>query len=77
MGMVDTSLARLSAQWGGYCGWEGDGDSPCVVKLRLDIHASRHFEPFFYFQRGLKDWPFTHFRLGIAYNFDLMGALKQ
>ena len=71
MGLVDTRWARLSAQWGGYFGWEHDGDSPHVVKFRLDIHAFRHFEPYIYFQQGLKDWPFTHLRIGIAYNLDL------
>ncbi len=76
MGQVDTRAARLTAQWGGYCGWEADGDSPAVVKLRLDIHASPHLEPFFYFQQGLKDWPFTHFRLGLCYSLDLWSLRK-
>ena len=71
MGAVDSRWARLTAQWGGYYGWEHDGDRPSVVKMRLDIHAGRNLEPFIYFQHGLRDWPFTHLRLGIAYNLDI------
>lgn len=64
---VDTRPVRLTAQWGGYSGWEKRGDHPRSVKARLDIHAGRHFDVFFYFQQGLRDWPFTQYRAGLTY----------
>ncbi len=67
MGELDTRLLSLTGQWGGYSGWEHDGDAPIVVKLRVGLHAFRHFEPYFYYQQGLHDWPFTHYRIGISY----------
>ncbi len=77
IGMVDTLIARLSAQWGSYWGWERDGDTPSVMKIRLDAHISRHFEAFFYFQHGFRDWPFTQYRLGLACNLDLWNIKKS
>ncbi|MBR1569129.1 MAG: hypothetical protein IJ651_00165 [Bacteroidales bacterium] len=68
MAGVDTRAASLYVQWGGYAGWEHDGDSPSVVKARLDAHVTRHVGAFFYFQHGLKDWPFNHYRFGISVN---------
>jgi len=64
----DGSVVNLSAQWGGYFGWERLGDAPMSVRLRLGFDAGR-FEPYLQAQQGLHDYPFTQVRLGCAWHF--------
>lgn len=64
----DGRIVNLSAQWGGYIGWERQGDAPMSVRLRLGFDAGR-FEPFLLAQQGLHDYPFTQVRLGCAWHF--------
>jgi len=64
----DGSVVNLSAQWGGYFGWERLGDAPMSVRLRLGFDAGR-FEPYLQAQQGLHDYPFTQIRLGCAWHF--------
>ena len=64
----DGSVLNISAQWGGYFGWERCGDAPMTVRLRLGIDAGR-FEPFIQAQQGLHDYPFTQVRVGCGYRF--------
>lgn len=77
--------ASLAVEYGQYSGRErkpaiaqgtGSGDSPQSLKSRLDLHFGA-FSPFIYVQYGLRDWPFTQFRLGLAWNFDLLGHLRE
>ena len=77
--------ASLAVEYGQYSGRErkpaiaqgtGSGDSPQSLKSRLDLHFGA-FSPFIYVQYGLRDWPFTQFRLGLAWNFDLLGHLRK
>jgi len=57
----------LSAQYGGYWGWERDGDFPRTVRARIDGGPSQWpVRPFFLYQHGFHDWPFDQFRLGIT-----------
>lgn len=67
-----TSLAAgpvsLKIQYGGYVGWERDGDCPMTLRADLGwdvggltIKAG--------WQKGLKDWPFKQFRIGLEYKF--------
>lgn len=59
--------ASLSAQYGGYWGWERDGDFPRTLRARIDAGPSQwRIRPFFQYQHGFHDWPFDQFRLGIA-----------
>ena len=69
------ALASLTAgaltfktQFGGYVGWERDGDCPMTVRTDLswafgDLSLSAGY------QVGFKDWPFHQLRLGLIYNF--------
>ena len=59
---------RASAQWAGYVGWERHGDAPMSVSARTSYRFG-NYEPFIYFQQGIKDWPFTQIRLGLCYRW--------
>ncbi len=76
---LKTRLFTLSETFGGYSGWEGSasrvpelypGDCPMSLKTDLVWHI-RRFDLIFRYQYGLRDYPFHHFRLGLAYNFPL------
>lgn len=58
----------LKAQYGGYVGWEQDGDAPMTLRVDagwsvgdLTINAG--------WQAGLCDWPFHQLRFGFGYKF--------
>lgn len=57
----------LSSEYGGYIGWEKDGDAPMTLKTSLSgkigyiVLSIGH-------QIGFKDWPFHQLRLGFAVN---------
>ena len=56
----------LKVQYGGYVGWERDGD--CPMTLRADLGWS--FGDFIIktgWQSGFRDWPFNQFRVGLEY----------
>ena len=58
----------LKSQYGGYVGWEGDGDAP--MTLRVDAGwAFGNFSINAGWQEGLYDWPFHQLRIGVGYNF--------
>ncbi|MFR9650071.1 MAG: hypothetical protein SNJ33_00540 [Rikenellaceae bacterium] len=63
-----TRIFTLSETFGGYVGWEDDGDRPMSIKSELRFHAGR-FEPLILSQYGIKDYPYTQWRVGVAYNF--------
>jgi len=58
----------LTTDYAGYVGWEGDGDHPRRIRLRLDGHLGR-WMPFFQYTLGTNDYPFHGFRAGIACRF--------
>ena len=64
----DGEVVNLSAQWGGYIGWERCGDAPMTVRARIGFDLGR-LEPFLQAQQGLHDYPFTQVRLGCAWHF--------
>jgi hypothetical protein len=64
----DGEVLNVAAQWGGYVGWERCGDAPMTVRARIGFDVGR-FEPFLQFQQGLRDYPFTQFRLGCGWHF--------
>ena len=58
----------LKTQYGGYVGWEQDGDAPMTFRTDvawalgdLSIAAGA--------QTGFKDWPFNQIRIGLEYRF--------
>lgn len=55
----------------GYSGWEGDGDRPMVAKSQISGHFSR-FSPFFCYEKGLRDYPYQQFSVGITIDFDIL-----
>ena len=59
---------KLSAEWAGYFGWERHGDAPQTLKARAS-YSLGSFEPYFFIQHGLNDWPFTQIRLGLLYHW--------
>lgn len=61
----------LQACWGGYVGWERYGDAPMSLKVRAAGHI-KGFEPYVQYQWGIKDYPFHHVRIGLAYNIDIL-----
>lgn len=61
------SQLQLQGCFSGYYGWERYGDAPCTLKGRIAWHHGQ-FEPYFLFQRGLHDYPFTQLRVGLVYH---------
>jgi hypothetical protein len=68
---VKHQYASLQVTWGGYVGWERYGDAPMTIKVRAAGHI-QGFEPFVQYQYGIKDYPFHHIRVGLAYRFDIL-----
>ena len=60
--------ALLKVQYGGYVGWERDGD--CPMTLRADLGwAFGDFSVNAGWQMGFHDWPFHQIRIGLQYKF--------
>ena len=62
--------------FGGYAGWEGDGDRPMTLKTNLayrigdlSLHLSH--------QVGFMDWPYHQIRIGASYAFDVLPRMKR
>lgn len=71
MAALDTRAFCVNVTYGGYSGWEKDGDRPMSLKTCLKGHIGR-FSPFLYCQLGLKDYPYTQFRLGLEYSVPIL-----
>lgn len=54
--------------WGGYMGWEADGDRPMVLKAATSYRLNS-LSLNAYYKVGLADWPFRQTSLGITYTF--------
>ncbi len=65
---ITTRCFTLTESFGGYAGWENDGDRPMSIKSKLSTSFGR-YEPYLQHQYGLCDWPFTQYKLGVAYRF--------
>lgn len=59
----------FTQSWGGYSGWEKEGDCPMSIKSELRIKCGNRFEPLAYFQYGINDYPYTQIKLGVSYTF--------
>lgn len=64
---LNTKAANLSIDVGGYHGREKYFDSPQSLKVKVDFLPDKALSPLFVYQKGLKDWPFEQFKLGITY----------
>lgn len=61
----------VDTTFGGYIGWENDGDRPMTLKTNLSYligDLSLHLGH----QVGFIDWPFHQIRLGASYTFDIL-----
>ena len=58
----------LTSQFGGYGGWEQDGDAPMTVRVDAEWRIG-DFSVGLGWQMGLAAWPFHQFRAGIGYSF--------
>ncbi len=63
-----TKYFTLTESFGGYSGWERDGDCPMSIKSEIRTSFGR-YEPYITHQYGLRDYPFTQYRLGVSYRF--------
>lgn len=55
----------------GYAGWEKDGDCPMVIKTQVQGHFQR-FHPYISYQKGLQDYPYQQFSVGLSVDFDIL-----
>ncbi len=69
---LTSKLFTLTQAWGGYAGWEQDGDLPMSIKTNVSFECGA-FSPFVAYQYGLHDYPYHQFRLGITYRCDVLG----
>ena len=66
----------LAATWGGYWGWEHNGDAPMTLNIRAAGHI-KGFEPFAQYQWGIQDYPFHQLRVGLVYNIAILNRNKN
>lgn len=71
-----SEYVSLTASWTGYSGWERYGDRPMVVRATLAGHVEG-FEPFVTYQYGIRDYPFQQVRVGLRYDFPLLGRERE
>ena len=65
---LETGPVVLTSHFGGYVGWEQDGDAPMTVRVDAKWGIG-DFAVGVGWQMGLVDWPFHQFRMGVEYNF--------
>lgn len=65
----------IDTTFGGYCGWERDGDSPMTLKTHLSYHIGALALRVGH-QVGFMDWPYHQIRVGATYNFDILNRIK-
>ena len=63
---------RLMTEWGGYSGWQNNGDCPMTIKAKLGVPCPLGFEPYVAYQYGIKDWEYHEFRVGLRYSIDVV-----
>ena len=59
---------QVKATWGGYMGWEGDGDRPMIAKVLLS-YTLKALSIDAYYKIGINDWPFRQMSLATTYTF--------
>ena len=61
---------KAEINYGGYVGWEQNGDRPMTIKTKLSWSFGKLSLDTMY-QAGLTDWPFHQLRIGTTYSFPL------
>lgn len=78
---LDTRLFNVAAIYGGYSGWEHDGDRPMTIKAHwgwcapLTLSKSERktvFEPYLEYAYGIRDYPYHQLRVGLAWSIDVL-----
>jgi hypothetical protein len=62
--------------FGGYAGWERDGDRPMTLKTNISYHIGALSLRVGH-QVGFMDWPYHQIRVGATYNFDILAKKKD
>ena len=62
--------------FGGYAGWENDGDRPMTLKTNLSYRIG-DWSVRVGHQVGFMDWPYHQIRVGATYSFDMLSKLKR
>jgi hypothetical protein len=62
--------------FGGYAGWERDGDRPMTLKTNLSYRLG-DWSVRVGHQVGFMDWPYHQIRVGATYSFDMLSKLKR
>ena len=57
--------------FGGYAGWENDGDRPMSLKTNISYRIGDLSLRVGY-QMGFRDWPYHQIRVGATYSFDIL-----
>lgn len=68
----EARFLQLLAEWGGYTGWQNNGDCPMVIKARLGVPCRLGFEPYVAYQYGIRDWQYHELRIGLKYAIDII-----
>ncbi len=61
----------VDSSFGGYSGWENDGDRPMTLKTNITYHFDKLALTLGH-QVGFMDWPYHQIRFGASYNFDIL-----
>ena len=62
--------------FGGYAGWENDGDRPMTLKTNLSYRIG-DWSVRVGHQVGFMDWPYHQIRVGATYSFDMLSKLRK
>ena len=62
--------------FGGYAGWERDGDRPMTLKTNLSYRIG-DLSLRLSHQVGFKDWPYHQIRVGATYAFDILNKKSR
>ena len=65
----------IDTTFGGYAGWEGDGDRPMTLKTNISYHIGDLAIRVGH-QVGFNDWPYHQIRVGATYAFDILKGRK-
>lgn len=62
--------------FGGYAGWERDGDCPMTLKTNLSYRIGDLALRLSH-QVGFMDWPYHQIRVGATYSFDVLSRMNR
>lgn len=79
MAGIQIGKVKISEEFAGYSGWEnhacnnGELAHDCPMSLKTQVsYFIKNWEVTAIFQQGLRDYPYSQFRLGAAWHFDYL-----